>query len=327
MKKGLLLMNIGSPTAPDTPAVRRFLAEFLADKRVIDLPAPLRYLLLYAFILPFRPQKSALAYQAIWTPKGSPLICHSQDLCAKLQMKLGAEYKVVLGMRYGQPSIHDALAQLEDCEHITVLPLYPQYSSAATGSSIEKVLEELAPKNTFPSMTIIRDFYQHPEFIKAFADQIKPYVKDHDYLLFSYHGLPERQLQKGGCKPVCVGACPPISSKNQSCYRAQSQQTSALLAQALGLTDYGTSFQSRLGKTPWIKPYTDIVLPELAERGIKRLAIACPSFVSDCLETIEEIGMRAKEQWLEVGGKELTLIPCLNANDAWVDAVIEIAGL
>lgn len=324
IQNGLLLINIGSPSSPDTSAVRRYLHTFLSDKRVIDLPAPLRYLLLYAFILPFRPRRSAHAYQAIWTSEGSPLIQHSQALCKKLQARLGDGHNVVLGMRYSQPSIADALEQLKDCAHITVLPLYPQYSSAATGSAIEKVLHELAPKAIFPSISIIRDFYQNPAFISAQAAKIKPYIADHDYLLFSYHGLPEQQLQKGGCQPVCTANCPPISSINQGCYRAQCQQTTALLAKELNLTDYGTSFQSRLGRTPWIKPYTDKVLTELATRGIKRLAVACPSFVSDCLETLEEIGIRAKEQWIEAGGEELTLIPCMNADDRWVDAVVSI---
>ncbi len=324
MKQGVLLINIGSPEAPDVPAVRRYLREFLSDKRVIDLPAPLRFLLLYAFILPFRPARSAHAYQAIWTENGSPLICHSNALREKLQARLGAQCKVVLGMRYGQPSISTACEQLQSCEHITVLPLYPQYSSAATGSAIEKVLQVLAPNAIFPSLTIIRDFYQHPAFIQALAVQIRPYITDHDYVLFSYHGLPEHHLQKSGCKPVCVDACPPISSVNQSCYRAQCQQTTALLAAVLELTNYGTSFQSRLGHTPWIKPYTDALLTELAARGVKRLAIACPSFVADCLETLEEIGIRAREQWRQAGGEVLTLIPCMNARDEWVEACLQI---
>ncbi len=324
MKQGLLLINIGSPEAPDTPAVRRYLREFLADKRVNDLPTPLRFLLLYAFILPFRPARSAHAYQAIWTQNGSPLIHHSDALRRKLQARLGEACKVVLGMRYGQPSISTACEQLQSCEHITVLPLYPQYSSAATGSAIEKVLQVLARNPVFPSITIIRDFYHHPAFLHALAVQIKPYITHHDYVLFSYHGLPEHHLQKSGCKRVCVDACPPISLVNQSCYRAQCQQTTALLANALGLTDYGTSFQSRLGHTPWIKPYTDAMLMDLAARGIKRLAIACPSFVADCLETLEEIGIRAQAQWLQAGGEALTLIPCMNASDAWVEACLQI---
>lgn len=282
-------------------------------------------IILYGFILPFRPKQSAHAYQAIWTETGSPLMNHSQDLARAVQARLGAQYKVAIGMRYGVPSIKTALEELNQCKHITILPMYPQYSSAATGSSIERVLQTLAPNMIFPSLTIIRDFYHHPAFLHAQAEQIKPYIKDHDYLLFSYHGLPENQLKKGGCNPVCVTACRPLSATNQGCYRAQCLQTSALLAEKLGLTTYSTSFQSRLGRTPWIKPYTDIVLAELASSGVKRLAIACPSFVADCLETIEEIGIRAREQWLLLGGEELTLIPCMNNNKSWVDAVVTIA--
>ena len=325
-KSGLLLINIGSPETPEISAVRRYLREFLADKRVIDLPAPLRYILLYVFILPFRPRRSAQAYQEIWTENGSPLIVHSEELRMKLQSRLGEQCHVVLGMRYGKPSIADALAQLQSCEHITVLPLYPQYSSAATGSAIEKVLRELTPKAIFPTINIIRDFYQHPAFIHAQAACIKPYLANQDHVLFSYHGLPENHLQTIGCKPVCTTTCPLITSSNQACYRAQCQQTTALLANALGLTDVSTSFQSRLGKTPWIKPYTDTMLTELASRGIKRLVITCPSFVTDCLETLEEIGIRAKEQWLKVGGEALTMVPCMNANDLWIDAIVSITG-
>ncbi len=324
MKNGLILLNIGTPDAPDTASVRRYLREFLSDKRVIDLSAPLRYLILYAFILPFRPQRSAHAYQAVWTKEGSPLMTNSLILQSKLQKHLGENYDVVIGMRYGKPSIHQALNQLAHCEHITVLPLFPQYSSAATGSAIEKVMDELRKKAIFPSLQIIRDFHQHPDFISAQAAQIKPYLANHDYILFSYHGLPENHLKKGGCNPVCANACPSTMPIDKGCYRAQCLQTTSLLADRLSLTHYSSSFQSRLGRTPWIKPYTDFVLPELASKGIKRLAVACPSFALDCLETLEEIGIRAREQWLELGGETLTLIPCLNAEDGWIKVIASI---
>ncbi len=326
-KRGLLLINIGSPEAPTISAVRRYLHTFLSDKRVINLPAPLRYILLYAFILPFRPRQSAHAYQAVWTPNGSPLIHTSRLLQDKLKAKIGAECTVALGMRYSKPTISDALDQLKHCEHITILPLYPQYSSAATGSAIEEVLRTLARKNIIPSLNIVRDFYQHPAFIHAQSAQIQPYIAHHDYILFSYHGLPENQLEKEGCQPVCTERCPAISAINQGCYRAQCQTTTELIASTLKLQHYGTSFQSRLGKTPWIKPYTDTLLKELVAQGVKRLCIACPSFVTDCLETLEEIGMRAKEQWLHAGGEELTLIPCMNTNELWIDAIIAITHL
>ena len=324
MKNGLLLINLGTPDQPDTTAVRRYLREFLADSRVINLPAPLRYLLLYCLILPFRPKTSAHAYQAIWTKHGSPLLYHSQNLRNKLQARLGDDCHVVLGMRYGKPNLQDALTQLRACEHITVLPLYPQYSSAATGSSIEKVLQLLEKQTIFPSITIIRDFYQQPSFIHAQVEQIKPYLNGVDFVLFSYHGLPENHLHQAGCKPVCANHC--LLPAQNGCYRAQCFETTTLIASALKLPkrQYATVFQSRLGRTEWIKPYLDSTLSELAAKGIKHLAITCPSFVADCLETLEEIGIRAKAQWLQLGGEQLTLIPSMNDSEHWVDAIVAI---
>lgn len=329
MKNALLLINLGTPDAPDIPSVRRYLREFLADPRVIDLPAPLRYLLLYCFILPFRPKTSSHAYQAIWTDKGSPLLRNSQKLVAKLALRLENTCQVAIGMRYGHPSIAEALDSLSHCESLTILPLYPQFSSAASGSTIEKVLHLVASKTTQPSIKLIRDFYQHPGFIEAQAELIRPYLATHDYILFSYHGVPERHLLRSGCKPVCQKACPAITEKNQACYKAQCYETTRAIAGKLGLEPerYSVSFQSRLGKTPWIQPFTDFVLPELAHKGVKRIAITCPSFVADCLETLEEIGLRARSQWKNSGGEELTLIPCLNDNDHWVDAIIDICEL
>ncbi|KTD21478.1 ferrochelatase [Legionella israelensis] len=329
MKKGLLLINLGTPEHPDIFSVGRYLSEFLADKRVIDLPAPLRYLLLYGFILPFRLKASTAAYRSIWTAKGSPLLYHSQRLVKKVQQKAGNECKVVLGMRYGRPSIDEALQSLKSCEHITILPLYPQYSSAATGSSIEYCLHLMKTQTIFPSLKIIRDFYQHPAFIKAQAELIAPFFTKQDHLLFSYHGLPERQLLKKACPVLCQRECRPMMLDNQACYRAQCYQTSRLLAQQLNLTEtqFSTSFQSRLGKTPWIKPYTDEMLPLLISKGIKRLVVACPSFMADCLETLEEIGIRAREQWLAAGGEELKLVTCLNDNASWAEAILKITRI
>lgn len=328
MKKGLLLINLGTPDAPDTAAVRRYLQEFLSDYRVIDLPAPVRYLLLYAFILPFRPKQSAHAYQAIWTEQGSPLLLNGQKLVEKVQAILGDSYHVALGMRYGNPSLENALRQLTDCSEITVLPLYPQYSSAATGSSLEKVMSLLGKQVNHPSLTIVRDFFRHPGFIHPQAAIIRPFIATHDHILFSYHGIPERHIMASGCEQVCNQACPDVN-QNESCYRAQCYATTTALAKELNLSDdyYSTAFQSRLGKTPWIKPYTDHYLPLLAKRGIKRLAVCCPSFTADCLETLEEIGIRAKEQWLALGGEELTLISCVNDHDEWVKGIIQICRL
>ncbi len=326
MRRGLLLINLGTPKAPQTPAVRTYLREFLTDKRVIDLPALLRYILVYVFILPFRAKRSAHAYQTIWTEQGSPLLWHSQNLLTQVQQELGPKYDVVIGMRYGEPSLARQLNQLKHCESITILPLYPQYSSAASGSSIEKVLTIIRSWELIPSLTVIRDFFQHPAYIKAQAAVIKEHVNDYEHILFSYHGIPERQIIKNGCKSACQDSCPALSVQNQGCYKAQCHQSSRLLAQELQLSEqhYSTAFQSRLGKTPWIKPYTDEMLNQLAAKGIKKLVIACPSFVADCLETLEEISIRAKQQWLTLGGTQLMVVPCLNEHPLWVKAITEI---
>jgi ferrochelatase len=327
MKKGLLLIKLGTPDAPTTAAVRKYLKEFLADPRVITLPAPLRYLFLYGLILPFRPRKSAKAYQAIWTDSGSPLLVHGEKLGEKLQHHLGDGYQVVLGMRYGHPSLKHALDTLKHCDELIVLPLYPQYSSAATGSCIEKTLKLLSQWPTVPTVQIIRDFYQHPGFILPQSEKIKPYLSTHDYILFSFHGIPEKQLHSAHCPTPCINPCP--ATQHTTCYRAQCFATSAAIAAQLNLAPeaYGVAFQSRLGRIEWIKPYLDTTLPALRKKNIKRLAISCPSFVADCLETLEEIGLRANHQWRELGGEQLTLIPALNEDDAWVKGIADICGL
>lgn len=327
MKKGLLLINLGTPDKPDTSSVRKYLREFLADPRVLTLPTPLRNILLYGFILPFRTKNTAAAYQSIWAAEGSPLRQISLKLLKKVQQRLGDEVLVSFGMRYGSPSIQTAIEELDQCTHITILPLYPQYSSAATGSSIQKALGYFTDKTIIPSLKIIRDFHNHPAFINAQAELIKPYVNHHDYILFSYHGLPQQHLVDGGCTKKCeTASCPSTTKKDTACYRAQCLQTTSSIAQALELTpqQYSSSFQSRLGRTPWIKPYTDDELRRLAQSNIKNLAIACPSFVTDCLETLEEIGIRANQQWQKLGGERLTLIPCLNDSDQWVNALVDI---
>ncbi|HAT7004965.1 TPA: ferrochelatase [Legionella pneumophila subsp. pneumophila] len=328
MRRGLLLLNLGTPDNADIRAVKLYLREFLTDKRVIDLPTIPRYILVYCLILPFRSPKSAQAYQSIWTEKGSPLLYHSQNLVTKLQSALKDEYKIALGMRYGTPSITTALAELKDCHSLTILPLFPQYSSAATGSAIEKTLSYLANQEIIPSIKIIRDFYQRPEYIRAQAKIMKPYIKDNFHVLFSYHGIPERHIHKSGCDTLCPQTCTPIYDKNQACYRAQCYQTSLLLAKELqlGTHQYTTAFQSRLGKTPWIKPYTDEIFAELISKGIKNIVVSCPSFVADCLETLEEIGIRAKEQWEKLGGEQFILTPCMNDHPEWIKAIQSIVN-
>lgn len=323
MTTGLLLINLGTPDSPTISGVWRYLRVFLADKRVVDVPVILRYLLLYGVILPFRLPKTRHAYEAIWSEQGSPLRHYGESLCDKLQQQLGADYRVALGMRYGNPSIADALCRLKECENVIILPLYPQYSSAATGSSIEAALHLIAQKELIPNVRVITDFYRHPGFIQAQCKLIQPYIATNDLILFSYHGLPTRHLRQTGCKETCQEACPISSSYTRNCYRAQCYATTSYIADSLNLkpSQHITAFQSRLGRTPWIQPYTDEVLASLVQRNIKRIAVVCPSFVADCLETLEEIGMRAQERWLALGGESLSLIPCLNTEQLWCDAI------
>jgi ferrochelatase len=326
MKKGLLLINLGTPDSTKISDIKRYLRQFLMDKRVIDVPTIIRYFLVYGLIVPFRSKNTADAYKSIWTDEGSPLMTYSKELVSHTRQALGADYQVVLGMRYGTPSLEQALHELKQCREVTVLPLYPQYSSAATGSSIEEVMRILSQEQVIPSLHIIRDFYNHPEYIRSQSAVIRDHLGNEAHLLCSYHGVPERHIIKGGCESICVEDCIATTLKNQACYRAQCFETSRLLAQELKLSSaqYTTAFQSRLGKTPWIRPYTDEVLSELIERGIKNLVVACPSFTVDCLETLEEIGIRLKQLWVDLGGKEFVLVPCLNTNKLWVDALSKL---
>ena len=332
-RTGVLLINLGTPAGPDKKNVRAYLAEFLGDKRVIDLPAPWRQILVKACILPFRPKQSAHAYQQIWTTEGSPLLVNSRQTAQALAAALGEDYEVALGMRYGQPSIAAALRRLQEqkCQKLLILPLFPQYSSAATGSAVEKTFSELQKNIDIPSVTLLNAFFAHPAFIDAWQSLITSHAPPEkpDMWIFSYHGLPVRQLDKRGCDTAaCLSGadCATPTAGNYQCYRRQCLVTSQLLAQSLGLAahQYRTAFQSRLGKTPWITPYTDHLLTELSAQGVKHIAVACPSFVADCLETLEEIGIRARAQWLSLGGSQLTLLPCLNAHPAWIQGLCNI---
>lgn len=331
---GLLLINLGTPDAPTTPAVRRYLAQFLADPRVLDMNPLGRWLLLHLIILRTRPAKSAEAYQQIWDPeRGSPLLFHSEDLRDGVRQRLGAGWAVELAMRYGAPSIERGLAALRasGADRIVVLPLYPQFASSSTGSTLEEVHRVASAMWNVPRLSAVEAFYDDPGFIAAFAEVARAPIAalDADHVLFSFHGLPERHMRKsdesGG--EHCLRSddcCDRITAANRNCYRAQCYATARALASALELSDYDVAFQSRLGRDPWIKPYTDHVLDELPKRGVKRLAVFSPAFVADCLETLEEIGIRAREQFKAAGGDELALIPSLNATDTWADAVVAL---
>lgn len=331
MKTGILLINLGSPEAPTAAAVRPYLREFLSDPRVIDIPAPLRWLLLNAVILPFRPAKSAEAYRKVWTPEGSPLLAHSRAFAARLAEELGDTYKVVLAMRYGEPSIAAAVEELsrEPVKELVIFPLYPQYASASTGSSLEEALRLLAPLNNVPALRVIGPFHDDPGYLDAIVENAAPLLGafNPDHILFSYHGLPERQIRKsegvsGHCLAPDDSCCAVLGPANAYCYRAQSFATTRGLVERLGVDParVSTAFQSRLGRTPWIKPYTDVVLEELAKKGVKRLAVFSPSFVADCLETLEEMEIRGKESFVAAGGDDLMLIPALNASSPWIKA-------
>ncbi|HFE46608.1 MAG TPA: ferrochelatase [Nannocystis exedens] len=334
-KLGILLCNLGTPKAPQTAEVRRYLHEFLSDPRVIDIHPLLRWLLLHLIILRTRPQRSAAAYRRIWSDEGSPLLVHLRALTRRIQERLGAT-PVVLAMRYGEPSIAKGLDELDEagCDRLLIVPLYPHYAASSTGSTVQEVYRIAGAKWNTPYLQIVPPFYDHPAFIDALADLGAPLLAEMraDHVLYSFHGLPERHVTKSDPSAAhCLSnetCCDTIIAANRNCYRAQCHATARALTARLGLDPAQTdlSFQSRLGRTVWIRPYTDKILGELARRGVKRLAVFCPAFVADCLETLEEIGMRANQDFIAAGGEELRLVPGLNANPIWVDALLEILG-
>ncbi len=330
---GILLLNLGTPSAPTTKAVRAYLREFLSDPFVLDLPWLLRMCLLYGVLLPFRPKSSSHAYQQIWTADGSPLLVHSKQFQVALQDTLGGDYRVELAMRYAEPNIADAVKRLykKGCADIVVFPLFPQYSSAATGSALLAATKAFAKYGDFFTVKVCSSFYEDPHYHRAFVNVAQPFFTAFrpDFTLFSYHGLPERHLDKAGCdRARCdrVASCLDQQPDLSLCYRAQCFKSTELIATALNIdkSQYQTVFQSRLGQARWIHPYTDEVLPLLIAAGVKRLLVACPSFVADCLETLEEVGIRLRSQWLSLGGEAFEVVPCLNADPVWVAAFAEM---
>ncbi|MCL1599689.1 MAG: ferrochelatase [Actinomycetia bacterium] len=333
---GVLLLQLGTPDSPSTRDVRRYLNEFLSDPRVMDVPAPVRWLLLNTVILPFRPRKSAEAYKKIWMDDGSPLLIHTEALVSQVQSKLGDDYIVEFGMRYGSPTIDGALERLiaRDVSDIRVLPLFPQYASSAGGSATARTMEILTDRWNIPSVSFLPEFYDEPGYIAAIVETAGPRLEafQPDHILFSYHGLPERQVKKADATGIhCLasdGCCDAIGPVNRHCYRAQCFATTRLVAAGLDLSpdEFSTAFQSRLAGTPWITPQTDRVLQGLHDAGIRQIAVFTNSFVSDCLETLEEIGIRLRHQWVELGGEDLLLIPCVNEAPTWVDSVVSMVS-
>lgn len=300
MKSGVLLINLGTPQAPCSRSVGDYLAEFLSDKRVVELPAWLWQPVLKCVILPLRARRSATLYQSIWMDEGSPLAVYTQRLADKLQINLGEKYKVVLAMRYGQPSIETGIHTLlaASVRSITILPLYPQYSAATTASGFDKVSQLFQQSRNIPHLRFIASYFDNPLYIAALVSKIKEHQTKYSksYLLFSFHGLPQR----------CVECGDP--------YQQQCLTTARLIAERLQLAadDYQIVFQSRFGAAKWLQPYCDAVLQQLPARGIKDVTVICPGFVVDCLETLEEISKRYRELFLKAGGEHFNYIPALN---------------
>ena len=333
-KIGVLLINLGTPDSPDTKDVRIYLRQLLSSDRVIDINPFVRWILLNFLILPFRPKKSAQAYKEIWLEKGSPLLVNSQNLKKSLTEKLYREnIYVELGMQCGNPSLKSALDSLHNngCDRIIVLPLYPQYASSSYGSAIEDVYKENLHKWNMPFFQIIPPIFSDSLFIDTWANIGRPYINNNtDHVVFSFHGLPIRHLKKSDpSKKWCknnLSCCKTLVKENRYCYRAQCYHTSKLISERLEIKkgNWSVSFQSRLGSDEWIKPYTEQLLKELAEKGLKRVTVFCPSFVADCLETIEEIGITAAKNFRKNGGEDLQLVPSLNNHPEWVEALAQI---
>jgi ferrochelatase len=327
-RTGVLLINLGTPDSSASRDVGRYLREFLMDPYVIDIPYVLRWFLVHFLIVPRRSRASGKLYEKIWTPQGSPLKIHTVALADKVQKALGDAFVVRPAMRYASPSLSHALTELKKAgvDKIVALPLYPQYSLAATESS-ERRLSQLADK-LLPGvpLKIAAPFYADPDYLDAVAEISRPEMGDFDKVLFSFHGLPERQVKKthasGGCLATNT-CCDQIDGGNRNCYRAQSFFTAREVAKRLGLQreQWEIGFQSRLGRTPWIPPFSDVLYDSLPKAGVRKLAVLTPSFVADCLETLEEVQMRGAETFEAAGGKTLKLVPSLNSHPVWVGVV------
>ena len=330
-KKGVLLVNVGSPDSPAVKDIKRYLREFLMDERIIDLPYLLRYTLVNGIILNTRPPKTSKAYQKIWWNEGSPLIVITKRLTEKIQQQVSVP--VVMAMRYGNPNIASGLQQLHDqgVDEVLLMPLYPQYAMATT-QTIEVFAQQLVKKQ-FPKMKLIKfpAFFHRSEYIEALAEVTRKYLENNpcDHLLFSYHGVPERHLRKVTPTPVHknivenTSCCNPYSEEGKYCYRSHCFETTRLLAEKLELKEntYSQSFQSRLGNDKWITPFTADKIAQLAQQGVKKLAVITPAFVTDCVETLEEIEMAGGKTFRENGGEEFKMVPCLNDSNLWVHAL------
>ena len=330
MSKGIILMNLGSPDSTEVKDVRRYLNEFLMDEKVIDIPYLARLLLVRGIISPFRAPKSAKAYRSVWTDEGSPLVVLTKQLQAALQPSV--EPPVTIAMRYGNPSpqaaFDELLAKVPDLEEVVAVPLYPHYAMSSYETAVEYA-QKVHEQNNYPfKLTFIEPFYKDSDYINALCASIEPYLKqDYDQILFSYHGLPERHLRKSdttGSHCLKVDSCCSVDSPaHATCYRHQCIMTTQLVAAQLNIPKdkFKFAFQSRLGRDEWLKPYTVVRLAELPKEGVKKLLVVCPAFVSDCLETLEEMAEEGQEVFLEAGGASFTFIPCMNIQPLWVETL------
>jgi len=335
-KKGILLINLGTPDSPSVSDVRKYLRELLMDKYVIDLPYLTRWFLVNVIIATFRAPKSAKIYQELWDEKGSPLLYLGLEVQELLQQKMGEDYIVEFGMRYQNPPIKSALERLkkQGITDLKVIPMYPQWASSSTLSSIEKVKSELKKMDFTPNVSFVETFVSNPLFIEAFADLGNKYWKtnDFDHVLFSFHGIPERHILKDSDGDYCKlgDCCKKYNSKNRLCYRAQSYETARLIATEMKLTDdqYTVAFQSRLetrAKDPWLKPYSDLVIADFPKQGKKNVLAFSTSFVADCLETTIEVGEEFKEIFEENGGEKWQLVESLNTSGKWIECLEDLA--
>ncbi|MBE2204532.1 MAG: ferrochelatase [Chthoniobacterales bacterium] len=329
-KQGVLLVNLGSPDSTSVGDVRKYLREFLMDPRVLDSPWLIRWWVVHLAILPARSAQSAEAYEKIWTNEGSPLVVTSRNVQREMQRRFGENVVVELAMRYQNPSLASAIGRLRD-EGVTdlfVLPLFPHYAMSSFETAVVRAKEVASQRAPGMKLTNAEPYPADPDYIAALAASAADHLAaDYDHLLFSFHGLPERHLRKADpsgthclATPNC---CETASPAHATCYRAQCFATVRAFVEATGLPPqkYSVAFQSRLGRDPWLKPYTDLEITRLAETGVKKLLVICPAFVADCLETLEEIAMRGRDIFLEAGGREFDLIPCLNEHPRWLDAL------
>ncbi|WP_158838527.1 ferrochelatase [Polaribacter sp. L3A8] len=329
--KGILLNNLGSPDSTETADVKKYLGEFLMDERVIDIPYWKRWLLINGIILQTRPKKAGAAYKKIWWKQGSPLVVISEMFTKKVIKKV--DLPVALAMRYGSMSMEKGIKELVDkgVTEIFLAPLYPHYAMSSYETVVVKAEEILAEKYPNVKLDVLPAFYNEPDYIKAMSNNLANHLEgfDYDHILFSYHGIPERHIMKSDvtknhCK-IDGSCCERNSVAHHTCYRHQCFETTKEIAKTLNLKEgtYSNSFQSRLLKDPWLKPYTDFEIEKFPSEGKKKLAVITPAFVADCLETLEEIAMEGKDEFLKFGGTDYKHIPCLNDNDEWVDVMVK----